>query len=55
MGGFKDWFIDCFHRPGFTIEAGKGKNPLPFSRLSAIEGQVFPLMVRGLELATGKK
>ena len=55
MGGFKDWFIDCFHRPGFTIEAGKGKNPLPFSQLSAIEGQVFPLMVRGLELATGKK
>jgi g-D-glutamyl-meso-diaminopimelate peptidase len=27
-GGLKDWFIDRFHRPGFTIEIGKGKNPL---------------------------
>ncbi|MBR0447300.1 MAG: gamma-D-glutamyl-meso-diaminopimelate peptidase [Clostridia bacterium] len=30
-GGFKDWFIDCFHRPGFTIELGRGRNPLPVS------------------------
>ena len=28
-GGFKDWFIDHFHRPGFTIELGRGRNPLP--------------------------
>lgn len=28
-GGFKDWFISYFHRPGFTIEWGKGVNPLP--------------------------
>ncbi len=28
-GGFKDWFISCYHRPGFTIELGKGENPLP--------------------------
>lgn len=28
-GGFKDWFIDEFDRPGFTVEVGKGKNPLP--------------------------
>ena len=27
-GGFKDWFIEHFHRPAFTIEVGKGKNPL---------------------------
>lgn len=30
-GGFKDWFIDHFHRPGFTIELGRGRNPLPVS------------------------
>ncbi len=30
-GGFKDWFIKEFLRPGFTIEVGKGKNPLPIS------------------------
>ena len=28
-GGFKDWFIEEYNRPGFTVEIGKGKNPLP--------------------------
>ena len=28
-GGFKDWFCKEFSRPAFTIEIGKGKNPLP--------------------------
>ncbi|MBR3144410.1 MAG: M14 family metallocarboxypeptidase [Clostridia bacterium] len=27
-GGFKDFFIEEFCRPGFTIEFGKGENPL---------------------------
>lgn len=30
-GGFKDWFIRCFHRCGITVEMGLGKNPLPLS------------------------
>ena len=30
-GGCKDWFISVFKRPGFTIECGKGVNPLPLS------------------------
>lgn len=30
-GGFKDWFIQTFHRCGFTVEMGLGKNPLPLS------------------------
>lgn len=28
-GGFKDWFISEFSRPGFTVEVGIGENPLP--------------------------
>lgn len=28
-GGFKDWFIKEFNRPGFTVELGLGENPLP--------------------------
>jgi g-D-glutamyl-meso-diaminopimelate peptidase len=28
-GGYKDWFIKKFGRPGFTFEFGLGKNPLP--------------------------
>ncbi len=35
-GGFKDWFIDCFHRPGFTLELGRGQNPLPLRDFEAI-------------------
>jgi len=30
-GGCKDWFISQFNRPGFTIECGRGINPLPLS------------------------
>ena len=30
-GGFKDWFIDTFALPAFTLEMGKGGNPLPLS------------------------
>ena len=35
-GGFKDWFIDTYSRPGFTVEIGKGKNPLPTSSVGEI-------------------
>ncbi len=29
-GGLTDWFIGEFNKPSFTIECGKGKNPLPW-------------------------
>ena len=35
-GGFKDWFIDEFNLPGFTMEIGKGENPLPAEKLYEI-------------------
>ncbi len=35
-GGCKDWFIKEFGKMGFTIEIGKGKNPLPLSMLNDI-------------------
>lgn len=35
-GGLKDYFIERYHRPGFTIEIGKGENPLPITDLDAI-------------------
>lgn len=34
--GYKDWFIEEFRRPGYTIEVGKGKNPLPISQFDKI-------------------
>lgn len=35
-GGFTDWFIQSFERPSFTLECGKGVNPLPFSNYDEI-------------------
>lgn len=35
-GGLKDWFIGEFNRPGYTVECGKGENPLPNSDLFRI-------------------
>ena len=36
FAGYKDWFIRYFQRPGFTIEAGEGENPLPLSQFEEI-------------------
>ena len=36
FAGYKDWFIQNFRRPGFTIEAGSGENPLPISQFDTI-------------------
>ena len=36
FAGFKDWFIQNFRRPGYTIEAGLGENPLPLSQFPEI-------------------
>jgi len=34
--GYKDWFIQEYNRPGYTIEAGLGVNPLPISQFDEI-------------------
>lgn len=47
-GGFKDWFINEFNCPGFTIEIGRGKNPLPISELSPIFARLYEMMLLGL-------
>ena len=36
FAGYKDWFIQDFRRPGFTIEAGRGVSPLPLSDFESI-------------------
>ncbi len=47
-GGFKDWFIENFRRPGFTVELGKGKNPLPVTDCEKIYEQDKEMMMLGL-------
>ena len=36
FAGYKDWFIQNFRRPGFTIEVGAGENPLPLDQFNEI-------------------
>ena len=51
FAGYKDWFIQDFTRPGYTVEAGLGTNPLPISDLPGIFDRVKPILALGLELA----
>lgn len=49
-GGLRDWFVESFGRPGFTIEAGRGENPLPLSDLPGLVEEnlpVFALLLHG--------
>lgn len=36
FAGYKDWFIQNFRKPGYTIEAGMGENPLPITQFPQI-------------------
>ena len=36
FAGYKDWFIQEFRRPGYTIEVGSGENPLPLAQFDEI-------------------
>jgi len=43
--GYKDWFIQDFRRPGYTIELGRGINPLPISQFNTIYAQNEEIML----------
>ncbi len=43
-GGFKDWFLKEFNRPAFTVEIGKGQNPLPVSRAFEIYAKIREML-----------
>ena len=47
FAGYKDWFIQSYRRPGFTIEVGSGTNPLPLSQFDAIYAASLPILVTG--------
>lgn len=36
FAGFKDWFLQQYQSPAYTIEAGIGENPLPISQFDEI-------------------
>ena len=47
FAGYKDWFIQTYRRPGFTIEVGAGENPLPLSQFDEIYTASLPILVAG--------
>ena len=46
--GFKDWFIQEWRRPGFTIELGSGVNPLPLSQFEEIYQESLGIFLASL-------
>ena len=47
FAGYKDWFIQTYRRPGFTVEVGAGENPLPLSQFGEIYTASLPILVAG--------
>ncbi len=50
FAGYKDWFIQEYNRPGYTIEAGYGENPLPISQFNEIYNNNIGILVLGAML-----
>jgi g-D-glutamyl-meso-diaminopimelate peptidase len=48
--GYKDWFIKEFQKAGFTVELGKGINPLPLSQFDEIYEEVLGMFLAAMYL-----
>lgn len=48
--GYKDWFIQEYRRPGFTLELGQGTNPLPISQFDEIYEETLGILIANLYL-----
>mgnify|MGYP004548025827 FL=1 len=48
FAGYKDWYIAAFDRPGYTIEAGKGVNPLPLAQFNDIYNANLGILTLGM-------
>ena len=54
FAGYKDWFIQNFRRPGYTVEVGSGENPLPLSQFDEIYRDNLGILVTAaLDLPAG--
>ena len=47
FAGYKDWFLQTYKKPGYTIEAGLGENPLPISQFDEIYNDNLGILVVG--------
>ncbi len=51
FAGYKDWYIENFQRPGYTIECGYGTNPLPLDQFDDIYRANIGILTLALEYA----
>lgn len=51
FAGYKDWFIQNYNKPGYTVEVGEGINPLPISQFDEIYFDNLGILVLGAVLA----
>ena len=51
FAGYKDWFIQNYNKPGYTIEAGLGTNPLPISQFDEIYRKNLGILINSLILS----
>ena len=49
--GYKDWFISFYNLPGYTVELGRGVNPIPISEFQSIYPPNKRLLAEALFLA----
>ncbi len=49
FAGYKDWFIQQWRRPGYTVEVGQGTNPLPLSQFDEIYRDNLPILIRAAQ------
>ena len=48
FAGYKDWFIQNFRRPAYTVEVGEGTNPLPLSQFDEIYRDNLGILLAGI-------
>lgn len=47
FAGYKDWFIQNYNKPGFTIEVGLGNSPIPLEQFRKIYTDNLGVLVLG--------
>lgn len=45
--GYRDWYISKYNLPGYTIENGKGENPLSLSQFDKIYNDNIGILILG--------
>lgn len=50
FAGYKDWYLQTYYRPGYTVETGIGENPLPISQFDEIYSDNEGILVYGMSL-----